>query len=164
MRRHAAARLAALLVLLLSLGAAGVRADAPPLSPGEVDAEAAIIFNTVMSPYCPGVLLSGCGSSPAVALRDSIKARLRRGHTREQVMDDLIATYGEDILGLPSYSGMGGLVWLLPGLALAFGLAVAYWWVRQVRRAPEPAAPPPAAGPADESLRRKLEAELQERT
>lgn len=132
------------------------------LTPAEVDAESSVIYNTVMSPYCPGVLLAGCGSGAAAALRDSIKAKVRRGYSREQIMDELLAVYGADILGMPSYTGTGGLVWLLPGLAFAFGLAGAYWWVRQGRQTPAPATAAPA--PADEALRRRLEAELKERS
>ena len=136
-------------------------ARAPTLTPAEVDARAGVIFNEIMSPYCPGVLLSGCGSSLAADLRDSIKDRVRQGHSHEQIMDWLVSIYGSDILGLPSYSGPGALVWVLPGLALAIGLGGAYLRLRQSRQSPPPA--PAPAPPADDALRQKLEAELRER-
>ncbi|MFH1571195.1 MAG: cytochrome c-type biogenesis protein CcmH [Gemmatimonadota bacterium] len=160
-RRHPWSTVA-LLVALVALAAAAPGAVAQNLAPQplDVDTEAGEIFNAVMSPYCPGVLLAGCGSSAAAALRDSIKVHLRRGDTRQEIIDNLVAVYGEDVLGMPSYRGTSSLVWLLPGLALALGLGGAYWWVLQCRQTPPPAAPPPAR--VDEALRRKLETELED--
>lgn len=155
---------AAIAVVVIALSAAAGLAQGQALTPVEVDTEASKIYNSVMSPYCPGVLLAGCGSGAAAALRDSVKAHLRRGRTREQIMDDLLAVYGADILGMPSYTGTGGLVWLLPGLAFAFGLGGAYWWVRQGRQTAPPAVAVSPAAAGTEALRHKLEKDLQERS
>ena len=153
---------------LLCLGAGLALALSSPGSGwGEVEGETADadraahkIFTTVMSPYCPGLLLGSCPSQAAVALRDTIRAQLRRGREPEAIIDALVETYGEDILGMPRYEGIGVIAWLGPLVALMVGMVAVYRWLRTRRVAPVP------SGAADtqkqDGLRRRVEEELQD--
>lgn len=130
------------------------------------DKEARRIFTTVMSPYCPGLLLADCSSSAAAVLRDSIKAQLHRGTPPQDIMDELVASFGDNILGAPPNRGMGRLAWLGPIAALSASLLIIFWWVRQ-RREPIPEAEPIMAkrvdsGEVNPALRQKLEEELKQ--
>jgi cytochrome c-type biogenesis protein CcmH/NrfF len=130
----------------------------------EADKEARRIFTTVMSPYCPGQLLADCTSSAAAVLRDSIKAQLNRGRPAGEIIDELAATFGRQILALPPNQGLGRLAWLGPMAALLASLLILFWWFRQRRSPPaaEPAGRPAPAGPGpDPGLRRRLEEELE---
>lgn len=146
----------ALCVLLGLNGAANGQATASP----EVERQARRIFTVVMSPYCPGLLLADCTSSAAAALRDSIKAELGRGRPAEEILEELAATFGDEILALPPNRGVARLAWLAPVLALVASLGILVWRLRR-RREAAPAVPssgPAAAG--EEALRQRLEAEL----
>ena len=130
------------------------------------DKEARKIFTTVMSPYCPGLLLADCSSSAAAVLRDSIKAQLHRGRLPQEIMDELVASFGDNILGAPPNRGMGRLAWLGPIAALSASLLIIFWWVRQ-RREPIPETEPVVAqasdpGEGNPALRQKLEEELKQ--
>ena len=126
------------------------------------DREARRIFTTVMSPYCPGLTLADCGSSGAAVLRDSIRAQLRRGRPPEEILDELVAIFGPNVLALPPNGGVGRLAWLGPIATLLVGLGFLFWWMR--RRYSAQPSPPPAGGEAagiDPALHEKLREELQ---
>jgi cytochrome c-type biogenesis protein CcmH len=130
------------------------------------DKEARRIFTTIMSPYCPGLLLADCSSSAAAVLRDSIKAQLHRGRPSQEIMDELVDSFGDNILGAPPNRGVGRLAWLGPIAALSASLLIIFWWVRQ-RREPIPDSEPVVAQVSDPAevnpaLRQKLEEELKQ--
>jgi cytochrome c-type biogenesis protein CcmH len=146
----------ALGVLLGLSGVAGGQATASP----EVERQARRIFTVVMSPYCPGLLLADCTSSAAAALRDSIKAELGRGRSAEEILEELAATFGDEILALPPNRGVARLAWLAPVLALVASLGILVWRLRR-RREATPVLPPSVPAVAgEEALRQRLEAEL----
>ena len=115
------------------------------LAAGHVNAQQAIdksaseIFGTVMSPFCPGMTIATCPSSQAAELRDDIRSRLAAGATRNEVLDELYAQWGEEVLGPRSATGAGLLAWLVPALALLVGAVGLTTWLRvssrRVRRA-----------------------------
>jgi len=112
----------ALWVLLLCVLAAAT-GDAQTRSKEEVSREALKLFNTVMSPYCPGALLADCTSSKAAVLRDEIRAELARGRDPQEIVDELIVDYGQQILGAPPLAGagiVGHRRWLAPVLRRGF--------------------------------------------
>jgi cytochrome c-type biogenesis protein CcmH len=132
--------------------------EVAPLYPPAVETQASRIFNTTMSPFCPGLLLSNCPSPQAGILRDRIRAELAAGIPAESVTARLYAEYGDQLRATPPPSGFGLLAWVMPGLALvAAGVAVALWLRRTTRQAR--AAPPPPEQ-LDEQARARLDREL----
>ena len=128
------------------------------------DQEARRIFSTIMSPYCPGLLLVDCTSSQAAVLRDSIKVQLRRGRSADAIVDELVAAYGPEVLALPPSRGAGLVAWLGPIAAMAASLLILFWWLRQ-RREPSQAVSAAAgstAAPESPTDRPDLRARLQE--
>ena len=110
---------------------AAAQATAPSAAPqpdarlatGEVHPEAAALIDQIMSPFCPGLILTNCPSLSADSLRRAIRDRFAAGASREQVMKELSATYGEAIRSAPDRSGFGLIAWVVPGgLVLVGGL------------------------------------------
>lgn len=126
-----------LLVAAFAVAAAG-RGQAQ--EPGVVtpDREASEFIHSLMSPYCPGLLLTDCRSEGAFVLRAEITARLAAGESREAVEDDLVARFGPTIRTVPATEGIGLIVWLGPALLGALGLAVAVGVIRRLTRAHGP--------------------------
>lgn len=117
-------RLVLAVVVLLAPGAAGAVAQPAPRQ------QAADLARQLMSPFCPGKLLSDCTSSQAYELRDAITARLEAGETVDAVRTDLVRQYGAAMLGAPEARGLGLLAWIVPALiglvtAAGVGLKVA---------------------------------------
>ena len=95
---------------------------------------AAEIFSTVMSPYCPGRLLSDCPSSEADRLREEIKSSLAGGQSREQVLEDLRARFGDAIRSTPKTEGIGLVGWIMPLVFFAAALIALGVWIVTARR------------------------------
>ena len=93
-----------------------VRAD------DETDRRATAVFDTIMSPYCPGVTLSACASTKATDLRNEVRQWLHDGVDEATIQSRLIETYGATILGVPEGGAAGRVGWLVPILATLGGL------------------------------------------
>ena len=93
--------------------------------------EANSIFSTVLSPYCPGRLLSHCPSGKADELKDRITADLEKGKTKEVIIDELYAEFGDDIKASPSFSGFGIVGWIIPFVFLFIGFFLILLFVKK---------------------------------
>lgn len=139
----------------LLAGAAALSACAPSRAPQDV---AARVSGRVMSPFCPGVTLHDCPSQQADELRLEIQTWAEEGLSEDAIMTRLERDYGPQINAAPPARGAGWLAWLLPGLALAAGAALA-WQVLARFSTPRSAPAVPDATPEE---RRRLQAELQQ--
>ena len=126
-----------------------------------VNREAREIFETVLSPYCPGRTISNCPSPQAEDLRASIKEQLASGASSDEVKEELYAVFGDELRTIPRARGFGLLAWIVPGLGFLGGAWAITIWMRRTKgeqtRAPEPA--PIELDPEAES---RLKAELAE--
>jgi cytochrome c-type biogenesis protein CcmH len=86
------------------------------------------IFGTVMSPFCPTLLLANCQSPQADSLRRAVVVRANAGESRTHIVDDLRRTYGDVILAEPERRGFGLVAWLVPGVAVGVGLLWLLSW------------------------------------
>ena len=145
---------AVILFSLLLVSAPLRAADGP-----DPAAQARRVFTSVMSPYCPGVLLADCTSPAAQVMRDSIRAQLKRGRPADAIIDELVQGYGPQILGAPPFADAGILAWLTPFVFLLFGLWGVYHLLKTRIRPLQP--PPPTVSDADTVLRDKLRRDLQ---
>jgi len=98
---------------------------------GDAHEQAIHIWDTIMSPYCPGRTLSACPSDDARTLREEILADLEQGKTPSEVREVLARRFGAAIDGEARLSGIGWLTWFVPISFLALGAAVV---VRRVLR------------------------------
>ena len=140
------ARAVALGVILAALAAAPALAG-----PQEV---AAAVAREIMSPFCPGVTLHDCPSAQADDMRRQIVDMADSGLTKDEIVSDLVAEYGESIRAAPRNPAASAL----PFLAAASGALIAWRLARRWSRA-RPAAPERADVTAAE--RARLEAELE---
>jgi cytochrome c-type biogenesis protein CcmH len=111
-----------------------------------------------MSPFCDGVTLHDCGSRAAIELRDQIEAWAADGWSRDRIMNELVARYGEDVRGAPPIGGRGFLAWALPVVAVVGGGLIAWRLAVRFSKRPHPGETDAAISDDD---RRRLDAELQ---
>jgi cytochrome c-type biogenesis protein CcmH len=85
-------------------------------------------------------------------LRILVRERLTAGDSDAQVLDFLVARYGEFVLLKPRLSGRTALLWLMPVAALLIGaLALLIAWRRYRRRVKTAAADGAALTPSEEA-------------
>lgn len=110
-----------LLLLLLSLVLAAPSAAqivVPQLTP-EQEQTAVAAMKRLRSPVTPFHTVDMCPSVPA--LRDTIRVAAAEGMSTEQIVEDVIARYGEEVRLLPKRSGVGLLAWIATPLLLLAG-------------------------------------------
>lgn len=110
------ARLLTVAMLALA-GAAPAAAQGP-----EPRATLPDIEDEVMCPVCGTTLELAEQAPQADRERELIRRLIAQGYTKEQIKDELVAEYGEDVLAVPESEGFDITNWLVP--ALAFGLAL----------------------------------------
>lgn len=153
----------ALAVLLIGALFVGVTDTGGERSP---EARERDIASSVACPVCDGQSVADSDASAARGVRTYIADRVAEGAGDDDIRAELADRFGDQVLLTPGRSGLAGLVWILPVMALvvAFaGLALAFrrWQGRGqahasdedrvlVRRAQAAArsAGPPDAGPS----------------
>jgi cytochrome c-type biogenesis protein CcmH len=109
--------MAAVLVVALAIGVAD---DGGPRTPEE---RARNLAETVACPACDGQSVAESDAAASRGIRTLIAQRIDQGASDDAIREELVATWGESILLTPDSTGMGGLVWILPVVALILALA-----------------------------------------
>jgi cytochrome c-type biogenesis protein CcmH len=138
----------ALLIALAATAAPAVASAAPTPRASLTDIE-----NDVMCTSCREPL-AVAQSPQADSERAYIRGLIAKGETKQQILDDLVAQYGTDVLGKPPASGFNLTVYIIPVAILAVGVAILALtlprWRRRTKAATdEPAARPSALDPKD---------------
>jgi len=98
------------------------------------------IARGVRCPTCRGQSVAESAAPAAQAVRNEIRRRVDDGESRREIEAYLEGRYGSDILLTPPGSGVGGLVWILPVVAVVgagAGLVMALRrWSRRALAAP----------------------------
>jgi cytochrome c-type biogenesis protein CcmH len=122
---------ASLLALALAAGLAAARAD-PAL-----EKRVAGLAQELRCLVCQNQTLAESNAPLAVDLRNQIREQLQAGASEQDVLDFMVARYGDFVLYRPPFKATTLALWLGPFLLLAVGIAVL---VRRLlrRRVPEP--------------------------
>ncbi len=128
------------------------------------------VNNAIMSPACPGKILSACPSAEGAQLRELVRRKVEAGETLEQIVQYFVDVYGPEVLPVPPPKGFNITAWLMPFMVLFAGLGVVVVLVRawsssaarkKEERASSQANAPPSGGVEDE-LEKRLQRDLEE--
>jgi len=110
--------------------------------PNEVTAEGRVdrITSELRCVTCQGLSVKDSLAPSARQMRDIVAQRVAEGRTDEEIRAEFRASYGDWVFLSPSATSWAGLMWLVPLVAFAAGLAVALARIRSA--APSVAAPP----------------------
>jgi cytochrome c-type biogenesis protein CcmH len=128
-----------LLVLLLTLRPALAVEPDEILADPALEARARALSQIVRCVVCQNESIDSSGADIARDLRLLIRERLLAGDSDQQVLDYLVARYGNFILLEPPLEASTLLLWIAPALVLLLGGALVVVVLRQRRRAAEPA-------------------------
>lgn len=104
-------------VAVLSFAAFGSRSA--PTAQDRVSA----ISRTVKCPVCSGESVAESNAPASQEIRRQIAEQVQQGQTDDEIRSFYAAKYGQAILLTPSASGVNALVWILPVVAFALGVA-----------------------------------------
>ena len=145
-------KLIALALAALVLAAPAVASDAHP-SASELETE-------LVCPVCHETLDQSTAPI-AQEMKREIRRRIAQGWTKQQIIDEMVANFGPNVLSTPSKHGFDLLAWVLPlgGIAVgivALALGAAYW----SRRGPPRSPPPGEDSGLDPETERRIDLEL----
>ena len=107
------------------------------------------VEDEVMCPIC-GTLLEHSQAPQADRERALIRRLIDQGRTKEEIKDELVAEYGDQVLAVPEGGGFDLFAWLVPGVVLVFAAGgVVYGLRRALREAAMRRAEPEPLNPAD---------------
>ena len=99
--------------------------------------DATDLINELMCPSDCVETLAICQMTEAAQMRDFIKEKVAGGWSKQQVVDTLVAQYGERILAAPTKQGFNLTAWITPFAAIlgggAFISVLVADWVRRRR-------------------------------
>jgi len=93
-------------------------------------------------PVCQGLSVKDSGSETARQMRDLVAQRVQQGRTDAEIESEFRSAYGDWILLSPPLASWSGLVWLVPLVAVATGLALAFARIRRREAVTGPAPSP----------------------
>jgi cytochrome c-type biogenesis protein CcmH len=123
-----------LVVVLLALSALPARAVQPDevLADSQLEARARVLTKELRCMVCQNQSIDDSDAPLARDLRVLVRERLQAGDSNQQVIDFLVARYGEFVLLRPRFSAHTALLWLTPaGILLIGAILVALLWRRQ---------------------------------
>jgi cytochrome c-type biogenesis protein CcmH len=145
---------AALFVLLVSLAPAFAVTPDEMLADPALEARARTLSEELRCMVCQNQSIDDSDAPLAHDLRVLLRERIVAGDTDAEVMDFLVARYGEFILLKPRFNLHTAILWLTPAVLLIVGAAVAFGVVR--RRRPESAAATGLSDDEEAALRKIL--------
>lgn len=105
------------------------------LSDPELEARARAISALIRCPVCQGETIDESNAGIARDLRLVLRERLVAGDSDDQVVDYLVARYGEFILFRPRATGANLILWVAGPVMLVIGLTGAVLYLRRRRSA-----------------------------
>lgn len=122
-----------LLILALALGALGAQAkEAAPLAADELTEKRMVaISDELRCLVCQNESLSGSHAELANDLRREIRTLIKDGKSDAEILDFMVARYGDFVRYRPPVKGTTLLLWFGPAILLIVGL---FGLIRHLRR------------------------------
>jgi cytochrome c-type biogenesis protein CcmH len=107
------------------------------LSDPALEARARAISDGLRCPVCRNESIDESHAEVARDIRLFVRERLTAGDSDEQIMDAVVARYGEFVLLEPNADGANLVLWLAPLAMLLGGLGIGWTVIRKRSAAPE---------------------------
>lgn len=123
------------IVLLLSVAAAAVGVVRPfsAAAAGDLEGRVRAVGARLVAPCCFSETLDRHLSPQAEQVRNEVRERLAAGSTEDEVVEALVAKYGERLLAAPRPTGFGIIAYLVPPIFLLLGTASVVAWMLRHR-------------------------------
>jgi cytochrome c-type biogenesis protein CcmH len=119
-------RLAAALALLFALAPVAAKEAAPAAQDPALEQRMMVLAEELRCLVCQNQTLADSNAPLAEDLRNQIREQLRKGSSDREVIDYLVARYGDFVLYRPPLKATTLLLWFGPLLLLAIGFAVLF--------------------------------------
>ena len=129
-------------VALLLAGVARAEVEVRDFASADERARYRALIDELRCPQCQNQNLAASDAPIARDLREEVLRLLREGRSDAEILDHLVARYGDFVRYRPAWQPATYLLWLAPGLLLAVAVVAVLLVIRRQRAAPA-AAPTP---------------------
>ena len=134
------ARLLALLLGLIILGTALAR-EAPPAAPDPaLEKRAIALTEQLRCLVCQNQSIADSHADLAIDLKNQVREKLKQGQSEQQIIDYMVARYGDFVLYKPPVMATTVPLWFGPFALLLLALGVLFYYILRRRRAVPPQA------------------------
>jgi cytochrome c-type biogenesis protein CcmH len=130
-----------ILALVLAAPALAVQPDEILPDPG-LEARARAITSELRCVVCQAESIDDSNADIARDLRLLVRERIVAGDTDKEVVDFVVARYGEFVLFRPPFNARNAALWLAGPALLLIGGGIAFAFIRRRSALPEPERPP----------------------
>ena len=123
-----------LLVSLLLAFGADAKEAVPESDDPVLEARVLAIAEELRCLVCQNETIAASHADLAVDLRKQIRLKLKSGQSKSEIVDFMVARYGDFVLYRPPFKASTLLLWLGPFVLLALGLALMVAHIRRRRR------------------------------
>jgi cytochrome c-type biogenesis protein CcmH len=109
--------------------------------PADLEARAQNLYVNLMCPICNGQTISQSHAPIAATMRTMVREQLLAEDSDDEIIDLMVASFGEAVLASPPKRGLSLAVWIIPPVGLLLGAGAVFLALRSMRR---PAAAEPA--------------------
>jgi cytochrome c-type biogenesis protein CcmH len=148
-------RLVAFALLLVALAIAHAVEPDEVLADPALEARARALTQELRCVVCQNQSIDDSDAPLARDMRILVRERIKAGDTDDQVRAFMVERYGKFVLLRPPFEGETMIVWLMPLLVVAAGLAAAWAYMRGLAR--QPATAPALTAAEEDAVRRKLD-------
>jgi cytochrome c-type biogenesis protein CcmH len=110
---------------------------APAAEDPALEARVNALSNQLRCLVCQNQTIAESNAGLAVDLKNQVRERLQKGESESQIIDFMVARYGDFVLYRPPFKLTTLLLWLGPLLLVLAGLAVLYRRLKSVSREPQ---------------------------
>jgi cytochrome c-type biogenesis protein CcmH len=89
------------------------------------------IYDLIMCPLCAGQTIAQSRNETSAQMRELVLKKLRKGETKEEILQYFESRYGERILAMPRKKGFNLVLWISPFVFMAFAATVIYFLIRR---------------------------------
>lgn len=130
------------------------------------DNEVIQVAERMYCPVCENIPLDDCQTVTCIEWKEEIRALLAAGRSEQQVIDSFVARFGDDVVGVPQDPVLRTLTLIVPLLATALAIGIAFRLFRRIGRRQTlgtASAPLMDARASDEAYRQRLEQDVRAR-
>ena len=126
------------LILLLALGGiAHAKEAAPAAQDPVVERRAMALAEELRCLVCQNQSLADSNAGLAIDLKNQIRDKVKRGESDREIVDYMVARYGDFVLYRPPLKATTLMLWFGPLILLAIGLAVLFYRLARRRKTAE---------------------------
>ncbi|MFN7087348.1 MAG: cytochrome c-type biogenesis protein [Burkholderiales bacterium] len=125
----------ALALLLLTSGIASAREAAPAAEDPVLERRVIAVTSELRCLVCQNQTIADSNAGLAIDLKNEVREKMKQGMSDREIVDFMVARYGDFVLYRPPFKATTTLLWLGPLLLLAAGLLALFYRLTRRRAA-----------------------------